>query len=166
MIIACQRHGIRDCSDSFYSVRGPRVSAPITSAHLDNLVRWSPDQSAGMSPSLPKVQYAGLSSRVLVPIHHSTARPGAHAFEVWAIVFDSQRPERSFALKQQVRPADVLITRDHLALQFGDNVMAHGHSVAQATQTTMSGMYWSLPEDGLRHFQWPTCMTGIFQKLS
>ncbi len=126
----------------------------LSAAHLDNLVRWTPDRTAGHYEShFLKVNL--LEEQAALWWKFTITQPvmgrGPAKFEVWAVFFDGADPARSCATRETFSASQSRIGRDALHCVYGDNVLEHGRS-----KGVMDGFAWDLefdpPEDGFRHF--------------
>jgi hypothetical protein len=129
----------------------------LSPSHQDNLVRWNPTQANGSYEShfikvnMPDQDVAfWWKFTILQPV----SSRGPTQFEVWAIVFDSNDPSQSFAVKECFETAQSTVDRDRLHCRYGDNMLEHGHTqgAIRGVQTIEWDIHWDPPENGFRHF--------------
>ena len=141
----------------------------LTPSHQDNLLRWDGSSPSGMYEShfikvnLPEERAAFWWKFTVLQGPGSDAEP---AFEVWAIFFDVENPERSCAAKETFGLSDAEISRDRLRCRYGPNILEHGHSSGElfGEHRFAWRVDWTPPVEAFRLFNAGWMYEGAFPK--
>ncbi len=141
----------------------------LSSAHRDNLLRWTPDLTAGHYEShFIKVNLVDENAALWwkFTVTQPLVGMGPARFEVWAIFFDIADPSKSCAARETFAASETTIERDRLRCVYGGNVLEHDRSTGRlnAGHVFTWDIRWDAADSAFRHFPLPSMYEGSFPK--